>query len=266
VSDIELVTGPLHLDEDGEQLRAELGRELGNALGAVVHVRAEESYGELTREVTDGRADLAWLPPAPFVRAQQARAIARVLQVERGRGASYRAALFVAEGSARRTPEELRGAKVAWVDRDSAAGFLFPRLALRKRGLDPRGLFASESLMGSHARVVRAVRDGEADVGATHVQLASEDAPTGPLGLVGWVPYLPHGAMRAVLVTAPIPADAVVVTTRVPEAYVDAVAQVLARAHETPKLAAALQAMMGASKLVRCEPSHYDAVRDAMDT
>jgi phosphonate transport system substrate-binding protein len=65
----------------------------------------------------------------------------------------------------------LRAKRAAWVDRHSAAGFIVPRIKLARIGMNPDGAFGQETFYGSHEAVVRAVAAGQADFGATWVQI-----------------------------------------------------------------------------------------------
>jgi phosphonate transport system substrate-binding protein len=76
--------------------------------------------------------------------------------------------LVVRPDSAIRALEDLKGARAAWVDPLSAAGYVLPRGQLHARGLAPEGLFADERFLGSHPAALEAVRKGEADVAGTH--------------------------------------------------------------------------------------------------
>lgn len=65
---------------------------------------------------------------------------------------------------------------MAWVDTNSSAGYLVPRMRIAAAGLDPETLFARQSFLGSHERVACAGLDGDADAGATYLsRLDSED-------------------------------------------------------------------------------------------
>jgi phosphonate transport system substrate-binding protein len=271
-------TGPVQLDDDGAHLRRELGRTLSDALGVEVEVTAEPSYGALLERVARGEAAVAWLPPATFVRASESGMIDRIYSAERSGGARYQAALFVRAESAFDAPGSLEGKRVAWVDRDSCAGYLFPRLELVQRGHAPESLFAEQRFLSSHLRVVRAVKDGEVEAGATFVQLRTlESRPSRPpgveearadlaqtLALVGWAPFVPPTAMRAVLVSRAIPSDALCLTRALPPALRDAVGDLLQVAGDRPRLARLFRGLMNADRFVRAEPASYDAVREAM--
>lgn len=265
VSDLVFATGPVHLDEDGDDLRADLSTALSDHLGLSVEVRTSPTYADLANAIERGEAHLAWLPPALFVRAYDGGAVAEVLRTVRGVGGTYQGALFVAASGSRKTPASLRGTRVAWVDRDSCAGYLFPRLALRRAGFDPSALFADEFFVGSHAAAVRAVQTGKADVAATYVQLAdSNDAKSEQL-LVGWVPYVEADAMRSVLVSPSIPSDAVVITRATSPGSEALVLSALEEAGQHPKVAPLLRALLGAEALERTDPAFYGSVREAME-
>lgn len=258
------VTGPVHLDEDGDDLRADLGAALSEALDAPISVTAERSYAGLQRRVLAGEVALAWLPPVLYVRAHEAGAVAAVLRAERFAGASYQGAIFVREDSRVRRAEDLRGMRIAWVDRDSCAGYLFPRLALRGAGLDPDACFRSETFADSHARVVAAVASGGVDAGATHVQAHDPADPERGLALAGWAAFGDARAMRAVVVSASIPSDAVCVGASVPAETRERWVAALALAHALPRVSRLLRAMLGADRLTPGSPDDYRPVREAL--
>lgn len=277
-------TGPVQLDEDGAHLRRELGRALSDALGVEVEIIADRSYGALASRVSRGDAALAWLPPATFVRASEGGMIERVYSSERAFGARYQAALFVRADGPIEDVEGLAGKRVSWVDRESCAGYLFPKLELTERGRAPEALFADQQFAESHMRVVRAVRDGEADAGATFVQLRAvdvrasrppslDDSEVGKaakedlaqsLALVGWAPFVPPAAMRPILVSRAIPADALCITRAMPTALRDAVKDVLFHVNEKPKLSRLFRGLMNADRFASSDAAAYEPVRRAM--
>ena len=257
---LRFLTGPVHLDDEGEELRTKLALHLAEAVGQPVQVVASRSYASVAEMVGRGDAELAWLPPAIFVRAEQASPVRLLFAVERSRGAGYRGVLFVPSDSEVTTPADLAGKRVAWVDRDSCAGHLFPRLALRQAGHDPAELFAEQRFEGSHGSVVRAVMRGDADCGATHAQTL-DDGET--LMLAGWQPYAGHDGMRALLVTPPIPPDVVCASSALDADSLDEVREALLRLHESDD-SRLLDEFFGGDKLIGAHPADYDAVRTAM--
>lgn len=268
-------TGPVQLDEDGKHLRRELGRALTELLEVPVEVHAEKSYGALAERVSTGEASIAWLPPATFVRALSAGTIQDVLSAERVSGSAYQAALFVRADAPFQTLESLRGKSVAWVDKDSCAGFLFPALELRTQGFALSALFAQQSFLESHARVVRAVNNGDVDAGATYVQLhgVTDSAPSlesvqtelsSKLALVGWAPFVAPSAMRPLLVSRSIPSDALCITNAVPSPLRETLLRYLLSTSANAKLSRLFRGLMNADRFVVRTPETYEAVRTAM--
>ncbi len=257
-------TGPVHLDEDGDDLRAELGAALSEAIGETIVLQAERTYTALLDRVLARTCTIAWVPPALFVRAHTAGALLAVSRAERFASGSYQGALFVREDAPFSDAASLRGARVAWVDRDSCAGYLFPRLALRTAGIDPDDCFSAESFVLSHSRVVRAVATGAADVGATYVQLADAGDPAKGIAVAGWTAFADAHAMRAVSISASIPSDAVCIGAHVEPAVAESIRSGLSGFHSRPNGARLLRAMLNADRLVPGAPEDYAPVRAAL--
>src|SRR6185436_3814664 len=109
--------------------------------------------------------DIAWLPP---VIAQRAAARGRTIPIAlpiRGGTSSFHSALFTRAGSRLRSSQDLERVRAAWVDRQSAAGYLVIRAQIRAQGVNLERAFASEVFLGSHEAVVKAVSAGDVDVG-----------------------------------------------------------------------------------------------------
>lgn len=257
-------TGPVHLDEDGDDLRSELGAALSDAIGQPVEVQAERSYSALLERVLARTVTIAWMPPALFVRAHAAGALGSVLRAERFSGGRYQGALFVRSGSAIRVPRDLTGARIAWVDRDSCAGYLFPRLAVREQDMDPDSCFGSESFLESHSRVVRAVESGAVDVGATYVQLVDPDDVSKGIAVAGWTAFADARSMRAVLVSPSIPSDAVCLASGLTPEIEALLRERLSSFHARPKGARLLRAMLNADRLAIGAAEDYAPVRVAL--
>jgi phosphonate transport system substrate-binding protein len=166
------------------------------------------TYLELATEIARGTVDVARMPPLLCLEFEKTGASQTLVLPVRNGSMTYFAALVAREGGPR-TLAEVRGARVAWVDPESSAGYLVPRLHLVASGRNLAAMFAQETMAGSHAAVLEAVESGRADVGATH---CPSKAPQ-------WI--TPRGEARpleALTVAGPIPNDAIVVSARVPEA------------------------------------------------
>lgn len=262
VSTLTFAMGPVHLDSDGELLRQRLAMRLAGAIGGPVEVVSMRSYAELALMMSRGDAQLGWMPPAVFVRSEASAGLRLLAAVERSMGDGYRGVLFVPQDSPVQTLEDLRGTSVVWVDRDSAAGYLFVRLALREAGVEPSELFGDERFAGSHGSTVRAVLRGEADVGATHAQTKPG---TEEIVLAGWHFYAGVDGMRPLLVSPPIPPDVICASSSLDPDRLDDAREALLRLHRIedgdPDL---LDEVFGGVKLVGARTTDYDPVRAAM--
>jgi len=80
---------------------------------------------------------------------------------------TYRGYLFVRRDSGIHDPATMRGKRMAFVDRATTAGYVFPLAWLRERGVASEVGFFSESwFTGSHDAAIASVLDRKADVGA----------------------------------------------------------------------------------------------------
>lgn len=193
-----------------------LCHELERSLSRQVSPRVLPSYAALAPEIEAGAAHVAWAPPLVAIDLESAGLASIALCCARGGQTGYHAALFTRHASPIEKLADLAGRHVAWVDPNSSAGYLVPRMRLASAGYNPATLFGRESFLGSHERVACAVLAGEADAGATYLSL---DPRTGGPTSAGW---LEAGAAingAFVLATAgPIPADAIVLSSALPQA------------------------------------------------
>ena len=237
--------GPIAAGDDRAKIRAHAESALARAAGSHAMLIVTQTYKELEEKLARGELDLAWLPPALCVRAIE-RGATLLLGCVRASEKTYRAVLFVRADSTRRTPADLAGACAAWVDPDSCSGYLFPRIALSEDyALDPATLFAEEKMLGSHAAVIAAVLEREADCGATFASGVPEDT-------------------RWILTSAPIPSDAVCASAAMDRARRDALGIALADLHRSPDGALVLRDLFDVARLEPALPRHYDLVRRAM--
>jgi phosphonate transport system substrate-binding protein len=234
-----------------EALRAALARELATEVASEHHLR----YETLVEAMEAGSVSMAWMPPLLALSLED-RGVARplVLPVRQG-STSFRAAFFVPLG-AKRPLRELRGARVAWVDPSSAAGYRVPRAMVEAEGYDPRSFFASETFYESHDRVVAAVLGELADVGATYCRVDDD----GKVVWSGWTESDGTASARveASVISGPIPNDAFVVSASLEDAVRERLLAVLTS--DSPASLAARR-LFNAAELVAAERSHYTALR-----
>jgi ABC-type phosphate/phosphonate transport system substrate-binding protein len=177
-------------------------------LGVSVEIAVAPSYEALRTAIERREVDLAWAPPIVCA-AVQGSSLA-ILKAVRSHGSSYRAALVVRTGEVV-SLKALRGARAAWVDRLSTAGYLLPIAHLRERVGDPDRLLGEQVFMGSYGGALRAVLYREADLASIYVGNPSADAfHTSVHELLGEA----APRLRALDFTSESPSDGLVVVDR----------------------------------------------------
>jgi phosphate/phosphite/phosphonate ABC transporter binding protein len=196
-------------------------------VGRTIHPRVLKSFGELGARLASGDLDMAWTPPIAAVELELAGRVSIAAGVWRGGGSAYSSALFTRADAQIEKLGHLRGKRIAWVDRGSAAGYVFPKKKLESLGLVPDVLFAAQTFEGTHEAVVNAVLSGRADAGATHVsfEVGSNKIETAGFQRVA-------SEVRVLFTSGPIPPDAIVVTRRLPEELHERITDALLAAGE----------------------------------
>lgn len=231
---------------------------LSEATGLYVQGIGGWNYDSLMQALEAGEVDFAWLPPLVAMRATgRARVVPLVLPVRNG-ASSYLTALFAKPDAPFRKVEDLVGLRAAWVDRQSAAGYIVLRAHLRSIGVNLDEAFRENRFYGSHHEVARAVFDGEADVGGTFVHV--EPDATNPKGervvRAGWGEASVHVITQA----GPIPSDVMAASVRVPVATMRKVQRALVSAEDSAVRRNAL-ALFGAEGFVVALSEHLDPLR-----
>ena len=167
--------------------------------------RTAPTYYDLAMSVRQSESDVAWLPPVSY--AWLAEAVTPLGSIVRDGRTSYSSALVVPAGSAFRTLHDLQGARAAWVDPWSAAGYVVPRLELAAAGIDPRAMFRAETFHGSHREVLAALGRGECDVAGTYARTRYDGDAT----VEGAWSELPDLDVRVLTIFGSIPPDVLVV-------------------------------------------------------
>jgi phosphonate transport system substrate-binding protein len=210
-------------------------------------------YHRLLEALEMGHVDVAWLPPILAAQAQARGVAAPIALPIRAGVTSYSTALFTREGSPLRTVADLVGMRAAWVDRQSASGYLLIRAHLRGLGVDLERAFSADRFTGSHEEVASAVLDGSADAGASFVHLDPVDER--PVR-AAWG----DARVRVLALAGPIPADVVAAGTRVDPALLDRVRRALIDGRY-PRLRETARALLGADGgFAAPRPGHLDAV------
>jgi len=245
---------------DGKTPFAELCSLASAAAGLRFEPVYTSSYDELAAAIRDGEVGLAWLPPVPTIELEN-RGVASVLAIPARRGATTYHAAFITRRGGPKTLAELRGRRAAWVQRDSAAGYLVPRMHLAAQGFDVLRFFSRELFVHSHSGVMDAVLSGEADVGATFCIV---DASSGKVLRSGWQDE--HGQsirpLEALATMGPIPNDALVAASALPANARLALTRWLLSLEGPAK--AIFEGMLGSGDFRVPASNHYEMLRHGL--
>jgi phosphate/phosphite/phosphonate ABC transporter binding protein len=209
-------------------------------------------YHRLLEAMDVGDVDVAWLPPILAATAMiRGLAVPFALPV-RGGVTSYSTALFTRDDSPYRELPDVVGVRAAWVDRQSASGYLLIRAHLRLLGLDLERAVSADRFTGSHEEVAQAVLDGSVDVGASYVHLdPTDDRPL----RAAWG----DARVRVLAHAGPIPADVIARSRRLDDKAQRTMERALVSG-QSPRLRDASRVLLGAEGFALPRPGHLDAV------
>jgi len=227
-----------------------------------VVVVVASTYNELSGLVHRGDAQVAWLPPAVYVRSCQRDGVELLLETIRRGGSRFCSVLFVRADAPYQSIEDLKGEAVAWVDQNSCSGYLFPRISLVDQGIDPRTHFKRELVLGSHEAVVRAVEVGTAAIGATFID--QEPSENGKGSRPGWTSEVDLDEMRSILVSEPIPADTISVRGDLPPQLRADLKEALLELHQSDTGAEVIYGLFGAERFEPGTADDYEPIRRAI--
>lgn len=220
---------------------------LAERIGIAVTAQTFSDYRALLAAINRGDADLAWLPPLVALRSASAgRTLPIVLPIRSG-AAWYASALFTRVGSGVSSIRDLHGARVAWVDPQSTAGYLVIRAWMRSQRLDFAHAFGQQTFVGSHASVVQAVLAGEADVGATYAHLESD---LQHVRSAAWG----NATVQIVAMAGPIPNDVLSASIRLPVSTIRSIRDILVR--QSDALRTATAGLFNAEGFIAAETEH----------
>ncbi|MHB8417952.1 MAG: phosphate/phosphite/phosphonate ABC transporter substrate-binding protein [Myxococcales bacterium] len=250
----------------GSERLAKYGGPLRAYLEARTHLEVEvllrETFSEVADELHAGRLGFGWIPAATFARGEGRRQLKLLLQSIRGDSSSYFSVLFVRDQSPVRNLADLGGRRVAWVGRDSSAGYVLAAHALAESGIYP----GWESFEGSHAAVVQAVASGEADAGATFCSIDPQVLPN-RIRSAGWTETVTvEGARFRPLATfGPIPGDVLCAGQATSYGERALFASVVARMHLDPEGVGIVRGLFGADRFEIALPRHFRELRQAAE-
>ncbi|PZA06089.1 MULTISPECIES: phosphate/phosphite/phosphonate ABC transporter substrate-binding protein [unclassified Meiothermus] len=225
-----------------------------------VEIFIPTEYRGLIEAMRGGNLDFAFFPPDGYVIAHQDVGAEVLLKSVRGNGPYYWSAIVVRKDSGIKNVRQLEGKTIAWVDKNSAAGYVFPRAALIAAGLDPDKLFSKQVFAGKHDSAVLAVLNKSVDAAAT---FANDDKNKSG----AWTQFLkPEEAaqLTAIFYSKPIPGDTFSVSKQFLAKYPNLARGIAAAIQriKTPN-SKLLMDLYRIDYMIPAKDSDYDVVREA---
>ncbi len=159
-----------------------------------------DEYSQLETDLADGVIHLADFPPLAFVQAYdrlkgKLKYLGTYKYTSGGEVARhyYRGYIFVRADAEATRLKDLKGFKMAFVEKTSSSGYNYPMATVLKAGINPDKFFAKIFFAGSHEAVIQAVVRKSADAGATF-----------DIGVKNYLKSKPE-SLRVIARTAPIP-------------------------------------------------------------
>jgi phosphonate transport system substrate-binding protein len=136
--------------------------------GVQVNITILSRYGNIVERFNDEKMDGAFFGSftgALAIEVLGVEPIARPVNLDNS--STYHGYIFVRKDSAIKSINDMKGKRMAFVDKATTAGYIFPVAYLKEKGvLDIKKFFKETYFTGSHDAAINYVLDGKADIGA----------------------------------------------------------------------------------------------------
>lgn len=156
--------------EDQEEMLKRFGPTIAyleKKLGVKVEHFVATDYTGIIEAMRSGKIDVAFFGPFSYIlAADKANAESFAVGVRKSGKSTYQSIILTHKDSGIKSLDDLKGKDFAFVDPASTSGNLFPRVILRKAGIDPEKDFKSVIYAGGHDAVELAVKNKKVAAGA----------------------------------------------------------------------------------------------------
>lgn len=173
-------------------------------LGRPVQIVSYPGYSDVMVTLGNGGLELALLPPVVNLHATDAGLSKPLAYGIYSTGTyTYRAHILARKDDPKiKTIKDLKGQKVAFVDVNSASGYVWPKITMRDQGLDPKDV--EDVFAGNHPGALKALDAGQT-AGAAVYELLFHPSNVDPKKLENY---------RVLATTDPVAAEAIVATDK----------------------------------------------------
>lgn len=141
---------------------------IAKKVGRKAKIMIVSDYDSLGRSLLNGTIDVGWFSPFAYVATKSKGDITPIVTTVVNNNSSYHGYIIARKDKDYKSLDSLQGKRFAFVDKQSASGYVYPRAMLLEQGKQPERFFSETIFLGSHNRVIEAVLDGSVDAGATY--------------------------------------------------------------------------------------------------
>ncbi|MEG1947331.1 MAG: phosphate/phosphite/phosphonate ABC transporter substrate-binding protein [Lachnospiraceae bacterium] len=152
------------------------------SIGLQAKIIIARDYLQLGEQIKNGNIDGGWFSPFAYITASEMTPLIPVATPLINGKDYYNGYIIARKESGYKSLRDLQGAHFAYVDKNSASGYLYAQHSLKQAGLQPETLFSKVTFAGSHDQVIQGVLKGDFDAGATYNE-AYEKAHTNGLDI-----------------------------------------------------------------------------------
>lgn len=220
-------------------------------IGRKARVIIVSDYEALGRAMYNGTVDVGWFSPFAYVSAKKKGDLTPLVTPIVNHSASYTGLIISAKEKGYSSLEALKGTKFAFVDRQSASGYIYPRALLVQSGKIPETFFGETLFLGSHIHVIESVLEGVVDAGATYSTAIETAKERG----------YPVERLTTLAQTESIPKDAIACRPGLSTELLARLQQSFLETSETDSACSRLLAKAGINGFTIARDQAYDVVR-----
>lgn len=236
----------------------ELAKKIQVELAIPVEVVLAKTYGSLLELMKKGEVQFGFLTANSFVQAEKEIPF-KVLLKKTWAGAPFYFSTVITRADSRiKKIKDLKGKRMAFVDKGSTSGYLYPKVMLQQNEIKDED-FSAVEFSGNHARSVELLEQKQVDAIATFAD--DEKALAG-----AWTKFAKKTFKVQVLwVSQPIPNDPIVVTGKFYDRYpkfTHNFMSALINIQDQSKSKKEFRQILGDGDLLPATEKHFEPVRE----